>query len=368
MPKPECLVIGGGIYGALCAVQIAERGYPVTLVEKDEIALGATQVNQCRNHYGYHYPRALETVRAVKSQSKAFEEQFPDCIVQPFDSYYAVARENSKVSSEEYLEFCKDMGLPFSRDWPSHNLSRDTVDICLKVPETIFDPQKLQASLYRKIGRKNNIRLLTRTEVVDIHRQSEGFLVSFSGKHEQEQAYTAVVNATYSNINAIHELAGLPTNTYQYDLCEEPVIAGPWTRSEGFAIMDGPFFGLMPFGDTDGFVLYDVEQSVLERCTGTLPDFEHDISFYNEKKRRERRFAKYKEKVSDYLPSISRSSYKYSLYAVRIVPPNQENDARPTQILNPCAGFWSVMSGKVCSSITAATMIGEEVNAFLKEH
>src|SRR6185369_969842 len=45
-PMPDAAVIGGGVVGAACAYELARRGLTVTLVERDELAAGASGRNQ----------------------------------------------------------------------------------------------------------------------------------------------------------------------------------------------------------------------------------------------------------------------------------------------------------------------------------
>jgi D-hydroxyproline dehydrogenase subunit beta len=43
---PDVVVIGGGIIGAACADELTRRGAAVTLIERDEVAAGASGRNQ----------------------------------------------------------------------------------------------------------------------------------------------------------------------------------------------------------------------------------------------------------------------------------------------------------------------------------
>src|SRR3954454_12550564 len=43
---PDVVVIGGGVGGAACAYELARRGSTVVLVERDELAAGASGRNQ----------------------------------------------------------------------------------------------------------------------------------------------------------------------------------------------------------------------------------------------------------------------------------------------------------------------------------
>ena len=42
---PDIVVVGGGIIGTACAFELADRGASVTLLEKDELAAGASGRN-----------------------------------------------------------------------------------------------------------------------------------------------------------------------------------------------------------------------------------------------------------------------------------------------------------------------------------
>src|SRR5215475_201213 len=43
---PDVVVVGGGIIGAACAEELARRDATVTLIERDELAAGASGRNQ----------------------------------------------------------------------------------------------------------------------------------------------------------------------------------------------------------------------------------------------------------------------------------------------------------------------------------
>ena len=43
---PDVAIVGGGIIGAACAYELARAGASVTLIERDELAAGASGRNQ----------------------------------------------------------------------------------------------------------------------------------------------------------------------------------------------------------------------------------------------------------------------------------------------------------------------------------
>lgn len=107
MRRPRVAVIGGGIFGAAAGIALGDR-FEVTLFERRGSLLGeATYANQYRHHHGYHYPRSADTVEQCLVARKDFEDVFGEAIVRDFPAYYAVAREGSRTTPEDFLAFCE---------------------------------------------------------------------------------------------------------------------------------------------------------------------------------------------------------------------------------------------------------------------
>ena len=362
-------VIGGGIFGVLSALEIAQRGYPVVILEKElEILLGASLVNQCRVHMGYHYPRDARTARQSLRAKTDFEVMFRDAIVKRLNNYYLVAKEGSLTTADEYLAFCKKIGLPHIREWPKRTrINKEKIALSVRVPEQSFDASRIRAILLKKILRQLNVTLMTSAPLIGLTRRGGLFRIQYETNGEVRTLESgAVVNAAYGDINHINRFAGIPLREYQYELCEMPVARTPW-RNVGWSIIDGPFFGVMPFGFSKDYLLYDVELSVLERSIGTVPQFTHDIVHYDAPARRAKRFEAYKKKWHLYAPEIQKCKPRYSLYVIRTVLPKKEKtDTRPTLIKNRAPGFWKIFSGKVTTSVPVAAEVARKIHQYLK--
>ena len=64
--KPRVAIIGAGIFGANCAIELG-KSCDVTLFERNnDIMLEASFINQYRHHWGYHYPRSDKTVQDIR--------------------------------------------------------------------------------------------------------------------------------------------------------------------------------------------------------------------------------------------------------------------------------------------------------------
>ncbi len=362
-------VIGGGIFGVLSALETARHGHPVVLFEKEpDILLGASLVNQCRVHMGYHYPRDARTAKQSLQAKTRFEDMFRDAIVKRLNNYYLVAKEGSLTTADAYLAFCKKIGLPHIREWPKRTrINKEKIALSVRVPEQSFDASRIRGILLKRLSGVPNVTLLTSAAVTGIARREGVLTIQYEVDGEERSFESgAVVNATYGGLNHINRFMGIELNDYQYELCEMPVARTPW-RGTGWSIIDGPFFGVMPFGFSKEYLLYDVELSVLERSIGAVPQFAHTVEYYDTPERRAQRFEAYKKKWHPYAPEIQKCEHLYSLYVVRTVLPKKEKtDTRPTLIKNRAPGFWKIFSGKVTTSVPVAAEVARKIDAYLK--
>lgn len=77
--KPRIAVIGGGIFGTNCAIELSP-GSDVTLFEKnDDICTEASKYNQYRHHWGYHYPRSQETLDDIAAYDRSLRRAVRGC-------------------------------------------------------------------------------------------------------------------------------------------------------------------------------------------------------------------------------------------------------------------------------------------------
>lgn len=369
LSRREVAIIGGGIFGVLSALEIARKGYPVVIFEKEpDIVTGASLINQCRVHMGYHYPRDERTALYSNATGKAFKKLFAPAI-RNINNYYLIGKEGSLVSPKAFITFCNRLRLPYRVSWPKGvNISKDKVALSVKVPETIFDANALREILKKKLAQADNITLITGAAVVGLSHARRVFDLTYQTDTATRHArFAAVINATYSAANDINKLVGLPLARYQYETIELLVVKTPW-KGVGWGMFDGPFLGAMPFGFSDVHLMYDVEISVLERVIDALPTFTHTHAYHNEPKRLARRLEEYYMKWEPTLPDIRTYKYLHSLYVTRMVLPYVEKtDERPTLTHELTPGMWQLFSGKITTSIAQAKEVAESVDAFLRD-
>ena len=132
-------VVGGGIFGATTAVFAARAGHQVTLYEmRDDLLQAASGINQYRLHRGYHYPRSKDTARAALHGESSFREEYREAIIDSGQHLYAIAKQKSFVSKEEYLSFCKELDLAYEVVDVPEIVNPDMVDVVIRGSEARF--------------------------------------------------------------------------------------------------------------------------------------------------------------------------------------------------------------------------------------
>ena len=108
MPDYDVIVVGGGLFGLAAALRLAARYETLVLEEQTDVLLGASYINQNLLHSGFHYPRSLDTALESIDAYESFEARF-SAALRPHENYYAVAREGSETSADEYDAFLAEL-------------------------------------------------------------------------------------------------------------------------------------------------------------------------------------------------------------------------------------------------------------------
>ena len=92
-------VIGGGIFGLTIALHLSKYCKSIKVFESNpKILYGATKFNHNRHHFGFHYPRSVETAKQCLDAQKDFNKYYRSAIDYSFKNYYAISKKNSKIN------------------------------------------------------------------------------------------------------------------------------------------------------------------------------------------------------------------------------------------------------------------------------
>lgn len=339
-------VIGGGIFGTTTAIKLSESGFNVELFEKlPNILSAASGINQYRLHRGYHYPRSKTTAISSVVAEPLFKNEYKDAVTTDSNHYYAIAKEGSFVTGEQFLKFCNECNL----DYKVSNLSiinHDNIDVVIQAEEELLNPNTLRSLVWEKL-KKNNIQVNLNTEV-----DSTIF-----------DNFDLVINATYANLNFITDRFPEAKKEYQFELCEKVVLKLPDEfKGISLVIMDGPFMCIDPY-DTTGFhVMGNVVHAIHHTNTGIFPEIPDEFKpLLNKgiiKNPSITNIDKFIKSASYFMPNITQAEHVGSMYTIRTVLPNvHQTDERPTLVYKVNDQLINVFSGKIGNSVEAANLV-----------
>lgn len=349
--KNKIAVVGAGIFGTTTAIKLAKSGFNVDLFEKNNNILSAASgINQYRLHRGYHYPRSKSTALSSKYSEDSFRTEYGDAILDDNKHYYVIAKEKSKVSGEEFLNFCKECGLEHEKVDLEH-IHSHKIDLAIKGRESLLDPLKLLEIIKKKIE-EEEINLILNTEF----------------KSGQIDDYDFVINCTYANSNFILEKYPEAKKEYQFELCEKPVLRLPEKfKGISIVIMDGPFFCVDPYSNTDLHVMGNVVHAIHATNVGLAPEIPEEYKpLLNKgiiKNPPITNIKKFLEFAKEFMPDMQKAEHVGSMFTIRTVLPNVDaTDERPTLVSKIGDKIIHVFSGKIGNCVEAA----EEVLKIVK--
>lgn len=323
-------VIGAGIFGCCISTELSDSGHEVVLIEQDnDIMQRASRLNHNKIHYGYHYPRSLKTARQSIQGHKKFLDYFNDAIVSEFSNYYMISKKDSKVTKEEYIKFCDELGIEYEFETPNSRLvDLNKIDLSIKVKERIFDYE----TLYTLVK--------DRLENVDL-RLNE----SFDGNTE---GFDFIINTSYSNLNLISEKLGIDKLDLKFQDVVIPIFKMNYERI-GLTIMDGQFCSFVPKGKSKNqFLLYHPKYSIVSESKENLfssVDVNKSIKqIYEESK-----------KFFPFLDDVQNIDYWRTIRAL----PINSDDSRVSEIFtnHKNSKYINVLSGKITTCLDVSEKI-----------
>ncbi|MCR4334653.1 MAG: FAD-dependent oxidoreductase [Patescibacteria group bacterium] len=349
--KPNIAIIGAGIFGMTTASILGEK-FKVTIFERHkDILTEASYANQYRHHQGYHYPRSPETIKQIKESTTDFEEMYGKAIVN-IPSYIAVACEGSKITKEGFEKMCHDNKLYYKEEYPTEGfLNKDEVVSCIKTNEAVYDYGLLKKIMKEKIRSKNiSLKLSSEVKKIKIAKDGKKVLTFSSNSGYKTEAFDYVINATYANYNTVVDMLGFSKRELEYRFKEFSVIQIKEQKPQAVMVVDGPFTTIVPLGNTDFYTFGDVPLSV-----HTSKKIYSDKDFQKWKKNVKPRILKMLKRSSQWLPILKQATYVKSIFvALTIDKSSKKNDDRVTSLVNHGFGCFSVLEGKIITSVTIA--------------
>ncbi|NNM20047.1 MAG: FAD-binding oxidoreductase [Gammaproteobacteria bacterium] len=348
-------MIGGGFYGCCLAIHLRQYLDNVIVLEKEDgLVQRASLVNQARVHQGYHYPRSLLTAFRSRMNFPKFVRDFPDCIDDSVEKYYAVGKIFSNITADQFRSFCQRIGAPLapaSREIKTL-FNPDLIEDVFSTTEYVFDAVRLKSKIALELERQA-IEVALTSECTSVAQATgSGLDISWhSGTDDGVLRSRYVFNCAYSQINKINVSSGRPAIPLRHELTEMALVEMPDAlKHVGITVMCGPFFSVMPFPPRKLHTLSHVRYTPHHHwqdagTTGYVDAHEHF--------ERAARSSNYPYMIKDaqrYTPVLADCRYVESLWEIKTVLPRSDiDDSRPI-LFRPdeqLPGLISVLGGKI---------------------
>ena len=245
--RPEVIVIGAGVAGFSAALELAERGYQVKLLEQYTLGSGASGRNPGRMGHGFHYAN-IETAKMYLRASIQVQRKYPNYLVGKnlpednplrhgryfimknsdypasviLDTYKEIKKEYQRLIEEDPANEVFGPVKNFYRILKPHEYENDVnmenVEVGVETAEHLFNWKDFSADIKEKILENPNIKLYENTEVVKLERgdiDESRFIIhakrkAESGEEVEETIHTDfIVNSTWQNIEKLNDQLNL---------------------------------------------------------------------------------------------------------------------------------------------------------------
>src|SRR6266702_1888834 len=151
----DIIIIGGGFYGCMLALNLRNYHKNILILEKeDQLLTKASYHNQARVHNGYHYPRNYLTGFRSHRNYARFIVDFKNAVDDSYHMVYGVARSTSKITSNQFIRFCKQIGIPLKPvpEKLKKMFNENLIEDLFTVEEIVFNAAKIRKILEEKLN------------------------------------------------------------------------------------------------------------------------------------------------------------------------------------------------------------------------
>lgn len=235
-------IIGAGAAGFSAALELAEKGYKVRLIERKTLGSGASGRNPGRMGHGFHYSD-VETAKAYLRATIKVQRKYPDFLLagnipnSPLRHGRYFITKDSNPGKEEILEGYEQIKAEYARliaEDPANevfgppdqfyrildpseylnDVNMDIVDIGIETNEHLFRWQDFSNYMRHCIEQHPNIELMENTTVVNLARNTEGkerFSLEIQSDQQPPQTISTdyLVNSTWENIERLNAQLGI---------------------------------------------------------------------------------------------------------------------------------------------------------------
>lgn len=271
-----------------------------------------------------------------------------------FDHYYAIARNDSKTTAAQFMQFCRRVGAPAepAPDRVRKLFEPARVEDVVLVRECAFDAVRLRDRLAGEL-RHAGVEVEMSATATRISRGPLGLEVGWVREGSVTRTTAErVFNCTYASLNGILAASRASVIPLKRELAEMALVAPPSElEGVGVTVMDGPFFSMMPYPSRGGLctlshVRYTPHCAWFD-SPGALPLDDREL-----RGGYATRFPHMVRDAARFLPAIEGVRYVESIWEIKgIMPRSEQDDSRPILFRESAElpGLFSVLGAKIDS-------------------
>jgi len=215
--KTEVVIIGGGATGFGILRDLSLRGIPCVLIEKGDLASGASGRNHGLFHSGGRYAVSdTQAARECISENRTLRRIAPHCIEET-DGLFISLPEDGLDFRDQFLRACEEIGIPttlLSRDEALASEPELNPDLlsAIKVPDGAINPFALVLENARDAAR-HGAKFILHTEITSLLMDRDKIQAIHAKDPVTSEEYSIeasyLINATGAWANQFLKFAGL---------------------------------------------------------------------------------------------------------------------------------------------------------------
>lgn len=340
--KPTILIIGAGLFGMHIAYKLSDIAKHVHVYELNDAPFkGAASNNQHRFHAGFHYPRSQETIKQINDSAYSFYKNFPNSIFEINSNYYCVAKDNSKINTDDFLKTFINNSKRIEEKQLDNLLELSRLESVFSVPEKGINLTNLKQTILDNLQKKHNVKLFFNQSNVE----------------KQFNRYDFIINSSYWSTHLTSDL------DVKYELCMLLKVKNLFKDEQtpsSLTVIDGMFPSVYETEDNGVYTISSVQFTPFYK-TKSLQEFYYNYN--NLQKQFD--LKQVANKIFDHALEYYKLNKEYDEVCKYITPKikilDDFNDLRTSQILHKDK-FITILQGKISTLDKVAQEILETIN------